>query len=545
MLEQMKIKSKLMLSIGALTLLGVAVNIFTANYLAKKIIGEQTESNLNIITNQLHDLTESSINLSIINYLRGCAEKNKDIVDYSYKKFLKGEFSKEQMMDDIKKRMSSQVIGKTGYPYIIDSKGILFAHAKPELIGTDVTKFEFVRRQIQQKNGYLEYLWKNPGELVERKKALYMTYFEPLDMIISVSAYREEFNSLLNMADLKKSVLSLKFGKTGYPYIIDEKGNLIIHPTLEGENVLNRVDESGKYYIKEIIQQKNGALTYSWKGPNDTEERLKIAIFRPIEEMKWIVVATSYEEEFSEPIVHLRNALGLAGFLILIVMLGAVYYISSKIANPIKSLSIFAGKIALGDFNFNFKSKSKDEISELASAMSLMTDNLKGIISEINKISADAQIGKLDTRADEEKFSGEFKSVISGLNQTLNSIVQPLSIAAFNMNQIGKGNIPRTIDSEFKGEFKTIIDSLNSSIDSINLLIEDTKYLYLSAIQGRLGARADIDKHNGEYRTIIAGVNSAFDRLVGMFDEMPIAISIVDNDSNILYSNKIRNSLDK
>jgi len=37
------------------------------------------------------------------------------------------------------------------------------------------------------KAGYLEYDWKNPNEAKERKKTGYVTYFEPMDLIIWAS----------------------------------------------------------------------------------------------------------------------------------------------------------------------------------------------------------------------------------------------------------------------------------------------------------------------------------------------------------------------
>ena len=51
-----------------------------------------------------------------------------------------------------------------------------------------------------------------------------MVYFKPWDWIISVSAYREEFHELVNVDDFRESVLSLRFGETGYSYVIDLKG---------------------------------------------------------------------------------------------------------------------------------------------------------------------------------------------------------------------------------------------------------------------------------------------------------------------------------
>ena len=60
---------------------------------------------------------------------------------------------------------------------------------------------KFIQAQIKRKEGYLEYNWKNPEENTERPKALYMTYFQPWDWIISVSSYKSEFSKLIDVKD--------------------------------------------------------------------------------------------------------------------------------------------------------------------------------------------------------------------------------------------------------------------------------------------------------------------------------------------------------
>ena len=114
--------------------------------------------------------------------------------------------------------------------YCIDSHGVLQVHPKAELRGVNISEFDFAKEQKARKQGYIEYEWKNPGEQLARNKALHMTYFKPWDWIISASSYREEFSELVNVNDFRDSILSLRFGKTGYSYVINPKGDLIIHP---------------------------------------------------------------------------------------------------------------------------------------------------------------------------------------------------------------------------------------------------------------------------------------------------------------------------
>ncbi len=48
---------------------------------------------------------------------------------------------------------------------------------------TDISDYEFVRKQIHRKQGYIEYDWAFPDNQ-NRPKVLYMVYFKPWDWII-------------------------------------------------------------------------------------------------------------------------------------------------------------------------------------------------------------------------------------------------------------------------------------------------------------------------------------------------------------------------
>ena len=131
-----------------------------------------------------------------------------------------------------------------------------------------------------------------------------MTYFKPWDWIISASSYREEFTQIININSFRKSILSIQFGKTGYPYVIDSKGTLIIHPFQEGKNIFDAKDANGRAFIQEICRNKNGEIIYPWQNPGEKKPREKLVIFNYIPEFDWIVASSSYVEEIYAPLKH-------------------------------------------------------------------------------------------------------------------------------------------------------------------------------------------------------------------------------------------------
>ena len=93
----------------------------------------------------------------------------------------------EQTLNDIK-------IGKTGYVYIMDSKGTELVHPKNK--GQNIGEYDFIKEIISNKNGTIEYTYKGIHKLA------YYNYFEPWDWYIVTTA---------NYDDLKSSSKSILY----------------------------------------------------------------------------------------------------------------------------------------------------------------------------------------------------------------------------------------------------------------------------------------------------------------------------------------------
>ena len=286
-------------------------------------------------------------------------------------------------MDLIEETFLSQSIGISGYIYCINSKGIITIHPNEKLRGRDVSNFEFVKQQMEIKDGYIEYNWKNPGESEERPKALYMTYYKPLDMIISASSYREEFTNLVNTDDFRASVLSYRFGKTGYAFVMGEKGRALIHPSLQGVNI----SQDPRYPsnpVKKILALKNGKLTYPWKNPGETEFRNKLVLFSYLPEFNWYVAASCYIDEIFAPLQIIRNILIAALFAVIILAVVLTYLIGSSIIKP---LDIFMEKLkqgAQGNFSIRMNYRGTDEMGQLSGYFDYFMDRLEDYHNKIN-----------------------------------------------------------------------------------------------------------------------------------------------------------------
>jgi PAS domain S-box-containing protein len=402
--SNLRIRNKLLISYSAVFFLSLTVGNTIIYHFVRRNIESNIESELQNTTTAILNMVKTAADVSIKNHLRAVAEKNKDIVKYFYAQYVDGHLSEAEARARAGQVLLSQRIGKTGYIYCLDSEGNIVIHPRPALLGVDLSAYAFIRDQKKRKVGYLEYDWKNPGESSPRPKALYMTYFEPWDWIISVSSYRSEFNELVNVDDFRQSVLSLTFGQTGYSYVLDLSGNLIIHPKLAGINILNETDANDRHFIRDMIKMRSGKIIYAWKNPDEAYHREKLVIFNYIPEFQWIVASSSYLDEFYAPLKTVERIFFFTVTVTLMLVLPLTQWISSTITNPLRELMHKFSQGAEGDISVRMQRRAMDEIGRLAQYFNTFMQTLKAYGQSLKAEIADRKKAEAAIRKSEAKY---------------------------------------------------------------------------------------------------------------------------------------------
>lgn len=97
----------------------------------------------------------------------------------------------------LKEILKQKKVGDTGYIYCIDTQGTLTVHPAREgdniIDAKDYNGSFFIREMIKNKNGWIRYPWRNPGENYARMKIVRYLYFAPWQWIVAVGSYENEF----------------------------------------------------------------------------------------------------------------------------------------------------------------------------------------------------------------------------------------------------------------------------------------------------------------------------------------------------------------
>lgn len=121
-----------------------------------------------------------------------------------------------------------------------------------------------------------------------------------------------------------------------------------------------------------------------------------------------------------------ENTMFLLAFVGIAVALGLGVVISKVIGNPIAELTKAADKLAVGDMSAEVNADTDDEVGQMSRSMAEMIKSIRGLVNEAGKLTQAAAAGKLDIRGSSDQFKGAYRDIITGLNETMDTVVIPL-----------------------------------------------------------------------------------------------------------------------
>jgi methyl-accepting chemotaxis protein len=184
------------------------------------------------------------------------------------------------------------------------------------------------------------------------------------------------------------------------------------------------------------------------------------------------------------------------------------------VIGPLNVAAEYVDRISKGDIPPKITDSYNGDFNKIKNNLNVCIDAVNKLVADAGMLSKAAVEGKLATRADAEKHQGDFRKIVQGVNETLDSVIRPLNVAAEYVDRISKGDIPAKISDNYNGDFNEIKNNLNTCIDAVNKLVADAGMLSKAAVEGKLATRADVEKHQGDFRKIVQGVNDTLDAVI-------------------------------
>ncbi len=196
------------------------------------------------------------------------------------------------------------------------------------------------------------------------------------------------------------------------------------------------------------------------------------------------------------------------------VLVGGVNELIDAFVGPINVTAEYVDRISKGDIPPKITDAYNGDFNEIKLNLNNCIDVMTSLLEQTNILIRGAADGDLDKRANADLFVGGWKQLVSGVNDTVGNIVDPLRVTADYVDKVAKGIIPPAIATQYKGEYNVIKGNLNAMVKMMNELLEQTGILIKGAADGDLDKRANAELFVGGWNKLVVGVNDTVGNIV-------------------------------
>ena len=219
--------------------------------------------------------------------------------------------------------------------FLLDRYGITKASAVfPQQIGLDLSTRDYFKKA---KEGRISVA----GPLPARGS---VTPGAPI-IVVAVPIFREkEFIGMVGLPFDSHFLMEItserRLGKTGYGYIVNDEGLILVHPRKEfvlKERIPKRPETQE---IREVLtDDRAGTASYLFEGVE------RIAGFSRVDLTRWIVAFSQSRDEIMIPVNRILIAIFVSGFVSLILTVTAIVVFSNRISSPIEKMMLLMQQI--------------------------------------------------------------------------------------------------------------------------------------------------------------------------------------------------------
>lgn len=342
--------------------------------------------------------------------------------------------------------------------------------------------------------GFTEYYWYKSKDTDARlsKKIAYVMYFKPFDWYFGSGDYVENIE-----ADLQRN-LFLMIGKTkredgGFIFIGKEDGTVVLHPNekIHGHNILNKKDDNGFEYIKEIIKVSKSGTDGGYVHYIDPYRKVEMMSYVKYEkDWKWIVGTSSdkvtLKKEIAKKQELLKTKLMYIVIILILVFIGSailVYFLARKFRIKIdKSFNRFESffkKAAYDNITLDVKSMEYYEFEKLAIHTNELVNKIKKLnikleekvekrTKELNKTSK--KLKNTESMMIENEKMAALGELVAGVSHEINTPVGLSLTGITHFTEISK-NLKKLYENDdlSENEFEEFINVSNELAQTITI----------------------------------------------------------------------------
>ncbi|MDC7222308.1 MAG: methyl-accepting chemotaxis protein [Spirochaetales bacterium] len=256
--------------------------------------------------------------------------------------------------------------------FMADTDGRVYSSNVKSIIGVDITGRDYFKKVIYE--GLPVYTTQN-ALISKATGELTIVHAVP---IMGGNEVMGLLGASLNLTRFGNEILlSKRIGQTGYPYVFDKEGQIIIHPNKD--QIATKIQEVDPFFQTVMDSAElSQALSYKLNGSR------KQGAFVKIPEMGWTVALAIDDEEAFRLNVGLRRLLFASNLvLIFVIGLSLFFYVRIKLIKKINSIENLMALAASGDLRERGDMNGSDEIASMSGYFNTLLDSFSQFFTQL------------------------------------------------------------------------------------------------------------------------------------------------------------------
>ena len=296
------------------------------------------------------------------------------------------------------------------------------------------------------------------------------------------------FSGTMRTDEIAAYVNSLSIGSTGFAWLMDDEGNVVMHRNEDwsmNKNFLTSTEAADapmQPVARKIIAERTGN---AWVQAAGSRTYLSYA---PVPHTQWFLVYSLDSSDLGSISRSMTKVLLISSFVVIALLLivnGSIIYAAIK---PLQHVSSSIADIASGtaDLTRRLESHSRDEIGEVVSGFNAFAEKLQSIIVELKA-----------SKKDLHSYGDQLCAMVQENAESLSRMLEDM----------------QAVDSEV-GVQQDKVGSTVDSVGQISAAVESLRSLLQKQIEGVQQASAAVT----EMIQNIGSVTSSMNRMAGEFD---------------------------
>lgn len=263
------------------------------------------------------------------------------------------------------------------------------------------------------------------------------------------------------LTELYELISSVRLGKTGFAFLVDEKGQVLAHPDtqlLSGNSLKSLQDYPP---VKILLTGNNGAFSFI------DEEGIKWLSFGNKLANGWGIIILQQEVEVLEKETFLWHISLIIAVLSVLVVTTLTWLLTSRLIRPITHLTMAAKTISNGELTQRVNIDRQDEIGTLVNAFNRMAIELEKSFANLEFKTKEAEKSRIEAEAASKAKSLFLANMSHELRTPLNAII--------GYSEILQEEIYDADTEEIVGDLATINNAGRHLLNLINDILDLSK----------------------------------------------------------------------